>query len=84
MDEGRNYVILRERVGEAGFLVQFPDTRESFVSAKRLEEVYDGHCIFLNPKKQTRRGGGQWLSHLFQRRNRSDESVESSESVSHV
>tara|TARA_R110000850_G_scaffold49460_19_gene122053 strand:+ start:2189 stop:2515 length:327 start_codon:yes stop_codon:yes gene_type:complete len=56
IDRGRNFVILKEEIGEASFLVQFPDSRESVVTRARLEEVYDGVCIFLNPKK---RGGGE-------------------------
>ncbi|MEM9283210.1 MAG: hypothetical protein AAGA96_15415 [Verrucomicrobiota bacterium] len=42
-------VILLERIGEAGYIVQFPDSRESFVSVERLENAYDGSCIFLEP-----------------------------------
>jgi len=68
IEGGSRVVILKERVGGAGFLVQFPDGRESFVAAERLGEVYTGHCVFLHPREGSRsdsdRGGperlGRW------------------------
>ncbi|MAS95471.1 MAG: hypothetical protein CMO55_19905 [Verrucomicrobiales bacterium] len=62
---GSNFVILKERTDSETFLVQFPDSRESTVSRKRLAEVYDGECIFLSPKRSGGMGGG--LRRLFSR-----------------
>ncbi|MCG8600207.1 MAG: hypothetical protein MI807_08715 [Verrucomicrobiales bacterium] len=47
---GSNFVILREKGENNEYLVQFPDSRESVVDGERLEEVYDGVCVFLRPR----------------------------------
>lgn len=62
---GSNFVILKEKADSETFLVQFPDSRESTVTAKRLAEVYDGECVFLSPKRKGGMGGG--LRRLFSR-----------------
>ena len=72
VNEGRNFVILCETAGEESFRVQFPDTRESIVTAGRLADVYDGHCILLSPRRggvsshdEPRGGGGGFWRRLF-------------------
>jgi hypothetical protein len=58
---GSNFVILKEKEKNGECLVQFPDARESIVDLARLEEVYDGTCVFLNPKEDSsNRTGGFW------------------------
>ena len=47
---GSNFVILKEKGKDGEFLVQFPDSREAVVDGERLEEVYDGVCVFLQPR----------------------------------
>lgn len=58
---GSNFVILKEKEKSGECLVQFPDARESIVDLARLEEVYDGTCVFLNPKDDfPNKSGGFW------------------------
>ncbi|MDF1826388.1 MAG: hypothetical protein P1U68_17210 [Verrucomicrobiales bacterium] len=53
---GTNYVILTERRDAETFSIQFLDSRESDVSKERLEEFYDGRCVFFKPAGS--QGGG--------------------------
>jgi len=53
---GSNFVLLTAKRDEETYCVQFPDSREADVSAGRLEEFYDGRCIFLKPKRSARGG----------------------------
>jgi ABC-type bacteriocin/lantibiotic exporter with double-glycine peptidase domain len=47
---GSNFVILKEKGKDDECLVQFPDSREAVVDGERLDEVYDGICVFLQPR----------------------------------
>ncbi len=47
---GSNFVILKEKGRGGECLVQFPDSREAVVDGERLDEVYDGICVFLQPR----------------------------------
>lgn len=47
---GSNFVILKEKGKDGECLVQFPDSREAVVDGERLDEVYDGICVFLQPR----------------------------------
>lgn len=51
---GSHFVILTAKRDEDTYCVQFPDSRESDVSAERLEEFYDGRCVFLKPMRSVR------------------------------
>ncbi|MEM1441520.1 MAG: cysteine peptidase family C39 domain-containing protein, partial [Verrucomicrobiota bacterium] len=53
---GSHFVILTAKRDESTYSVQFPDSRESDVSAERLREFYSGQCIFLKPKRSAKRG----------------------------
>ncbi len=57
IDGGRNFVVLKERIDDDEFVVQFPDSREAPVSVERLSERYSGFCIFLSPVNENSRGG---------------------------
>lgn len=56
---GSNFVVLLEKNGTFSARIQFPDAREAVVPCERIEEVYDGTCVFLNPTN-SRRDGGKW------------------------
>lgn len=65
LSKGSNFVVLMERLpagkeNAEAYLVQFPDSRESQVSADRLRELYDGVCVLLRPA-ETRSGRGGFL-----------------------
>jgi hypothetical protein len=49
-----HFVILTAKRDDDTYCVQFPDSREADVSAERLEEFYDGHCVFLKPMRSVR------------------------------
>lgn len=51
VDGARNFVVLLEREGDAEYRIQFPDTREAVVARERIEEVYDGTCVFFTPRR---------------------------------
>lgn len=57
IDGGKNFVVLKERIDDTEFIVQFPDSREAPVSVERLSERYSGFCIFLSPLNENSRGG---------------------------
>lgn len=71
VDGAKNFVVLLERESENEYRIQFPDTREAIVSRERIEEVYDGTCVFFTPQGAGRsrgdgghggngNGGGRW------------------------
>jgi len=51
---GTTFVVLTAKTGEKTYGIQFPDSREADVSAERLEEFYDGRCVFLKPRRVAR------------------------------
>lgn len=53
IDGGTNFVVLHERESESDYRIQFPDSREAIVSKERIEEVYDGTCVFFTPLKKS-------------------------------
>lgn len=52
---GSHFVILTGKRDDSTYSVQFPDSRESDVSADRLRESYSGQCIFLKPRRSAPR-----------------------------
>ncbi|MEM6279004.1 MAG: cysteine peptidase family C39 domain-containing protein [Verrucomicrobiota bacterium] len=54
---GSHFVILTGKRDSSTYTVQFPDSRESDVSADRLSESYGGQCIFLKPQRTVRKTG---------------------------